>query len=145
MEWPEERFASDTAPILVGILGENPYGDALLSALKEGWIYLFVFALLIFMMVGLRRETLAPFWATGLLLVVNQFMKAHRFSLAAVFSLQAGQQRGSSFSPALARVLNRFIVSEMPFTRTTRRFIRLSFLLTASPHEFIIILTFFCQ
>ncbi len=52
----------------------------LLAAMREGWVYLFVFALLIYMMVALRQETLAPFWATGLLLVINQIMKPHRFT-----------------------------------------------------------------
>ena len=32
------------------------------------------------MMVALRQETLAPFYATALLLVINQFMKKHRFT-----------------------------------------------------------------
>jgi TRAP transporter 4TM/12TM fusion protein len=62
-------------------------------ALKEGWVYLFVFGLLIFMMVSLRQETLAPFWATGLLLVINQFMKAHRFSLAGFGDMIVGVGR----------------------------------------------------
>jgi TRAP transporter 4TM/12TM fusion protein len=53
----------------------------LIAAMREGWVYLFVFGLLIFMMVALRQETLAPFYATGLLLVINQFMKSHRFTL----------------------------------------------------------------
>ena len=42
---------------------------SLSGAVKEGWLYLFVFALLIFMMVQLRQDTLAPFYATALLLV----------------------------------------------------------------------------
>jgi len=50
------------------------------QALHEGWTYLFVFALLIFMMVALRQDTLAPFYATGLLLVINQLLRRHRFT-----------------------------------------------------------------
>jgi TRAP transporter 4TM/12TM fusion protein len=53
---------------------------SLSAAVKEGWLYLFVFGLLIFMMVHLRQDTLAPFYATALLLVINQFLKRHRFT-----------------------------------------------------------------
>jgi len=70
--------------------GEVP---ALIFAIKQGWVYLFVFALLIFMMVALRRETLAPFWATGLLLIINQVMKSHRFTLAGFGDMIAGVGR----------------------------------------------------
>ncbi|HUF86799.1 MAG TPA: TRAP transporter fused permease subunit [Thermohalobaculum sp.] len=54
---------------------------SLIGAIREGWVYLFVFALLIFLMVALRQETRAPFYATALLLVINQVMKSHRFTL----------------------------------------------------------------
>jgi TRAP transporter 4TM/12TM fusion protein len=57
--------------------GEAP---TLREAFAEGWPYLLVFALLIFMMVGLRQDTLAPFYATGLLLVINQLLPSRRFS-----------------------------------------------------------------
>ena len=53
---------------------------SLTQALREGWTYLFVFALLIYMMVALRQDTLAPFYATGLLLIVNQLLRKHRLS-----------------------------------------------------------------
>ncbi len=64
--------------------------------MKEGWVYLFVFALLIFMMVGLRQETLAPFYATGLLLIINQFMKSHRFTLTSFGDMISGVGRSLS-------------------------------------------------
>lgn len=57
------------------------------QTMREGWYYLFVFALLIFLMVVLRQETWAPFFATGLLLVINQISKKHRFSLKGFFNL----------------------------------------------------------
>ena len=53
-----------------------------IGAVKEGWLYLFVFGLLIFMMVVLRQDTLAPFYATALLLIINQFLKKYRFTAA---------------------------------------------------------------
>lgn len=29
VEWPRERFADDTSPIVIAVLGENPFGDEL--------------------------------------------------------------------------------------------------------------------
>ncbi|MEM7178215.1 MAG: TRAP transporter fused permease subunit, partial [Pseudomonadota bacterium] len=52
------------------------------AAVAEGWPYLAVFGVLIFMMVALRQESLAPFYAVVLLLVINQVMKRFRFTLA---------------------------------------------------------------
>jgi TRAP transporter 4TM/12TM fusion protein len=52
----------------------------LIGTLKEGWLYIAVFGVLIFMLVGLRRETSAPFYATLLLLAVNQLLPAHRLT-----------------------------------------------------------------
>ncbi len=47
---------------------------------REGWLYIAVFALLIFLMVAFRWETTAPFYAVLLLLVVNQFNREDRMS-----------------------------------------------------------------
>lgn len=46
----------------------------------EGWYYLFVFALLIFMLIYMKREAQAPFYATALLLIINQFNPKHRLN-----------------------------------------------------------------
>ncbi|MEQ6202402.1 TRAP transporter fused permease subunit [Sulfitobacter sp. HNIBRBA2951] len=48
------------------------------TTLKEGWLYVSVFALLIYLMVAFRWETTAPFYAVALLLIVNQFRAADR-------------------------------------------------------------------
>jgi TRAP transporter 4TM/12TM fusion protein len=53
---------------------------AVAQTLKEGWLYIAVFALLIYLMVAFRWETTAPFYAVALLLVVNQFRKGDRVS-----------------------------------------------------------------
>ncbi|WP_137701489.1 TRAP transporter permease [Marimonas lutisalis] len=50
------------------------------QTLREGWLYIAVFALLIFLMVAFRWETTAPFYAVLLLLVVNQFNRGDRMS-----------------------------------------------------------------
>ncbi len=55
---------------------------------KDGWYFLAVFAALIWMLVFLQREAVAPFYATALLLVINQFTK-HRLSLDKFMQLVA--------------------------------------------------------
>jgi TRAP transporter 4TM/12TM fusion protein len=50
------------------------------AVLKDGWYYVLVFALLIWMLVVMKREAHAPFYATALLLVINQFNPNHRMS-----------------------------------------------------------------
>jgi TRAP-type uncharacterized transport system fused permease subunit len=46
----------------------------------EGWHYLIVFALLVWMLLVLQQEAIAPFYATALLLVINQFSKRYRLN-----------------------------------------------------------------
>lgn len=53
----------------------------LVATLRGGWIYISVFALLMFLMVAFRWETTAPFYAVVLLLVVNQLKRASGFTL----------------------------------------------------------------
>ncbi|SME89360.1 TRAP transporter, 4TM/12TM fusion protein [Tistlia consotensis] len=48
--------------------------------LRGGWVYISVFALLIFLMTAFRWETTAPFYAILLLLVVDQIRKGALFS-----------------------------------------------------------------
>lgn len=47
---------------------------------REGWYFLAVFFLLLWMLVYLQQEATAPFYATALLLVINQFTP-HKLSL----------------------------------------------------------------
>ena len=49
------------------------------ETLKEGWYYIAVFFLLIYMLVVLQRETQAPFYASALLIGINQMKKKHRW------------------------------------------------------------------
>jgi TRAP transporter 4TM/12TM fusion protein len=52
------------------------------TTIKEGWYYLLVIALLIVMLLHFKRESHAPFYATALLLVLNQlFSKETRWTL----------------------------------------------------------------
>ena len=58
---------------------------SLRTTLKEGWYYIFAFGLLIYMLLVMRREALAPFYATPLLILLNQlFSKRHRWGWADV-------------------------------------------------------------
>lgn len=53
---------------------------SLRQTLKEGWYYIFVFGLLIYMLLVMRREALAPYYATPLLILLNQiFSSKHRW------------------------------------------------------------------
>jgi TRAP transporter 4TM/12TM fusion protein len=54
----------------------------LVDTIKEGWYYLFVIVLLIFMMLVMKRESHAPFYATLLLLVLNQAFNRERWTWA---------------------------------------------------------------
>jgi TRAP transporter 4TM/12TM fusion protein len=47
------------------------------QTLKEGWYYLLAFFLLIYLLVYLKREAHAPFYATAALLALSQFGKLH--------------------------------------------------------------------
>ncbi|KYZ84589.1 C4-dicarboxylate ABC transporter [Alcanivorax sp. KX64203] len=55
---------------------------SLRQTLKEGWYFIFVFVLLIWMLFYLRREAIAPFYATALLLVINQILPYQRWGWA---------------------------------------------------------------
>lgn len=53
---------------------------SLKEVFKDGWYYIAVFAFLIWMLIFLKRESQAPYYATLLLLVINQFNPRHRLS-----------------------------------------------------------------
>jgi TRAP transporter 4TM/12TM fusion protein len=57
---------------------------SLWESIKEGWYYAFVIVLLIFMLLVMKRESHAPFYATALLLVLNQLFNRDRWGWAAL-------------------------------------------------------------
>jgi TRAP transporter 4TM/12TM fusion protein len=63
---------------------------ALGKVLKEGWYFVFVFVLLIVMLLYMQREAQAPYYATVLLLIINQFNKEHRWNIARVVEFVRG-------------------------------------------------------
>jgi len=60
------------------------------STLKEGWYFVAVFVLLVWMLVYLKREAIAPFYATLLLIAVNQAFPHHRWSWQQFLDFVAG-------------------------------------------------------
>lgn len=64
------------------------------AVFAEGWFYIPVFALLIFLLVFLQDEALAPFYATGLLLVINQSLPKHRMSWRQLADFAIAVSRG---------------------------------------------------
>jgi TRAP transporter 4TM/12TM fusion protein len=50
------------------------------ASIKEGWYYVFVIALLIFMLLVMKRESHAPFYATLLLLALNQVFSREKWT-----------------------------------------------------------------
>lgn len=63
------------------------------QTLAQGWFYLFAFVTLVVLLVVLQREAIAPYIATALLLILNQFSKQHRWKLADIgdFLLSTGK------------------------------------------------------
>lgn len=59
---------------------------------REGWYFIAVFMALIWMLVVLQREAVAPFYATALLLVINQFT-SHRLNVVKLMQLVAALGR----------------------------------------------------
>lgn len=52
---------------------------SLWRTIKKGWYFIFVFGLLVWMLLVMQREAVAPFYATALLLVLNQLSKHNRW------------------------------------------------------------------
>lgn len=50
------------------------------TTLREGWYFVLVFLTLIFMLIYLRREALAPYYATAMLLTLNQLFPHNRWT-----------------------------------------------------------------
>ncbi len=59
------------------------------DAIKDGWYYAFVVALLVVMLLYFKRESHAPFYATALLLVMNQWTQPGKWGIANTINLAA--------------------------------------------------------
>ncbi|MGH7268295.1 MAG: TRAP transporter permease [Candidatus Rokuibacteriota bacterium] len=61
--------------------------------LRDGWFYLGAFAVLVFLLVSLRREAHAPFFATAMLLGLAMVRRDTRFTLGSFVAFLAGIAR----------------------------------------------------
>ncbi|MEQ6250031.1 TRAP transporter fused permease subunit [Sulfitobacter sp. HNIBRBA3233] len=64
------------------------------EVMAEGWPYISVFALLLYMMIALRQESSAPFYSVVLLLIVNQFRKRFRLNMQRLGNMVVGVGMG---------------------------------------------------
>jgi len=64
------------------------------TTLREGWVYIVVFVVLVYFMISESLEALAPYYATGLLLVINQCIPRHRMNLTRFLDYLAATGRG---------------------------------------------------
>ncbi len=84
----------DAYAALRGITGLKPAELPRMGAvMREGWFYIPVFALLVLLMVSLQDEAMAPFYATALLLAINQALPKHRMSRAKLADFLASVAR----------------------------------------------------
>lgn len=79
------------------------------QTLKEGWYYAFVIVLLIVMLLYFKRESHAPFYATALLLVLNQWSQPGKWKAANTINIVIALAvvifmtvRGENYPKALA-------------------------------------------
>jgi TRAP transporter 4TM/12TM fusion protein len=85
------------------------------AVMKEGWFYIPVFALLVFLLVSLQEEALAPFWATALLLAINQALPRHRMTLAQLIDFAVAVTRDLAALVAILMAVG-FIIGALSVT-----------------------------
>lgn len=85
------------------------------AVLKEGWFYIPVFVLLIILLVFLQDEGMAPFYATALLIAINQFLPAHRMSWRQLGDLGVSVARGLAELVAILMAVG-FIIGSLSMT-----------------------------
>ncbi len=64
------------------------------ATIREGWPYIVVFAVLVYFMLEESNEAMAPYYATAVMLVINQLKPANRMSLARFVEFLAATGRG---------------------------------------------------
>lgn len=67
---------------------------ALGATLKDGWPYLFSIAMLVYMLLFMRVESHAPYYATAVLLAISLFKRSHRLTVSRALALLAELARG---------------------------------------------------
>lgn len=85
------------------------------AVMKEGWFYIPVFALLVVLLVWLDDEALAPFYATALLIAINQALPQHRLSARGLIDLAVAVAKGLAELVAILMAIG-FIIGSMSVT-----------------------------
>lgn len=85
------------------------------AVMKEGWFYIPVFALLVFLLVSLQEEALAPFYATALLIAINQALPHHRLSFSGLVDLAVAVAKGLAELVAILMAIG-FIIGSLSVT-----------------------------
>ncbi|MBI4275632.1 MAG: TRAP transporter fused permease subunit [Rhizobiales bacterium] len=85
------------------------------AVMAEGWFYIPVFALLVFLLVSLQQEALAPFWATALLIAINQALPRHRMNLAQLTEFAVAVARDLASLAAILMAVG-FIIGALSVT-----------------------------
>jgi TRAP transporter 4TM/12TM fusion protein len=85
------------------------------TVMKEGWFYIPVFALLVVLLVVLQDEAMAPFYATALLIAINQLLPRHRLGWSGLVDLAASVGRGLAELVAILMAFG-FIIGAMSVT-----------------------------
>lgn len=85
------------------------------AVMKDGWFYIPVFALLVFLLVWLDEEALAPFYATALLIAINQALPQHRLSWPGLVSLSVAVAKGLAELVAILMAIG-FIIGSLSVT-----------------------------
>ncbi len=81
----------------LGLAGLRPSElPRLRTVLADGWFYAPVFVALVAFLIGLREEALAPFYATALLLAINQALPTHRMNLSRIVEFACAVTRALS-------------------------------------------------
>ena len=57
------------------------------DVMRDGWYYIAVFLTLVWMLIYLQQEAIAPYYATALLLAINQILPQHRLNRASAIGL----------------------------------------------------------
>ena len=85
------------------------------AVMKDGWFYIPVFVLLVFLLVSLQEEALAPFYATALLIAINQALPRHRMNWDQLLDFAAAVARGLAELTAILMAVG-FIIGALSVT-----------------------------
>jgi TRAP transporter 4TM/12TM fusion protein len=100
----------------LGLAGMRPTELPKLGAVfREGWFFIPVFALLIFLLVVLQDEALAPFYATALLLAINQALPQQRMTVSQFVDFLVATARGLAELVAILMAIG-FIIGALSVT-----------------------------